>query len=140
MVRNVERIDISDKRTAQRQVEDYFTSYPRLPRAIIACPGGVYRSERISIYLEAKKLAICPFNVKVLGDNVKYAGISFRDLVFGGRQQLIDTVVLCNDREAGGNTDRQDRVIDEIGEKKPILVLEGMEGHFTYFCSDVGIY
>jgi hypothetical protein len=140
-------IDLSNKNKATKEVSEYFDTFNKFPLAVVACPGGAYRSCITSIYLAANKMAICPLNFETVNGDIKNSGIGYRDLQFVKRENgkiystskdglikdAIAVAVLCDDPERN-RSDKINRVIDEIAGRIPILLLEGMEGHFVYFC------
>lgn len=140
-------IDISNKNRATKELNEYFDTYPRFPSVVVACPGGAYRSWIIPIYLAANKIAVCPLNFEIIDGERKNSGMDYRNLQFTSRENgriyssskdglikdVVDMAVLCDDPERN-RFDEINRVVDRIAGRIPVLLLEGLEGHFIYFC------
>jgi hypothetical protein len=148
-VNKIEKIiNTHDKWNARRELDDYFIKFSKIPRAVVACPGGVLRSELIATYLEGNKMAVCPLNTRVENKNRMLTALCYKKLTFfsdennivysedmsRSTKKRVDIAVLCDDHQHGEIHYNINRIIDEIDGKIPILLLEGMEGHFTYFC------
>ncbi|HBP51638.1 MAG: hypothetical protein US68_C0011G0016 [Candidatus Shapirobacteria bacterium GW2011_GWE1_38_10] len=145
-------IDLSNKNVATKELGEYFDTYSKFPSAAVACPGGAYRSWIISIYLAANNMAMCPLNFETINGKKKISAIDYRDLWFTSRENgriyssskdgqinsSIDVAVLCDDPERN-RSDKIDRVVNRVAGRIPILLLEGMEGNFVYFCQRVTI-